>query len=300
MSSKLVTILGPTAVGKTKFAIHLANIYNGEIISADSRQVYKGMDIGTGKDLQDYKTGTGTIKYHLIDITDPTEEFNLYKFREHFYKSAETIIKSGRIPFLVGGTGMYLSSVLQNYKLNKADFNSSRYKEFLMCDLDTLRGMLLKLKSAQHNITDIIEKERIAKAVLIAESDTAEEKRVEFDNLIIGIRLDREEIKKRITTRLKKRLEEGMIDEVEKLIKNGVTLGRLKQFGLEYKFIGMYLYNELSYNDMYQKLNSAIHKFAKRQMTWFRKMEKEGIGINWMNPDEHSKAIEMIEEFLYE
>jgi len=216
---KLITILGPTAVGKTKFASILADKFNGEIISADSRQVYKSMDIGTGKDYADYIVNGNQIKYHLIDVIDPAEEFNLYRFRSLFHLSFSEISKSNKLPFLVGGTGMYLSSILQKYKLNKADFEGSRAKELLNLDTAELREILLNLNPDLHNTTDIIEKQRIVKAILVAEAgNDSSYNQYDFDNLVIGIKEDRAVLKKRIRERLKKRLKEGMIEEAEKLL----------------------------------------------------------------------------------
>lgn len=300
MSKKLVTVLGPTAVGKTKFAVELASDFNGEIISADSRQVYRYMDIGTGKDLEDYRIGDQIIKSYLIDVADPKEEFNLYRFTGEFRKAYKLITGKGRVPFLVGGTGMYLSAVIQDYKLNRAEFSTDNYNRLTELSTEELRDRLLKLRPKQHNITDIVDRERIIKAIIVAESSEVDDNKTVFDHLVIGIKLERDEIKKRITRRLKERLDRGMVDEVEKLIENGVSLDKLKLFGLEYKFICMYLNRELNYNDMYQKLNSAIHKFAKRQMTWFRKMEKEGVDIHWLEPGEYSKAVKLTGRFLNE
>ncbi len=298
MSSKLITILGPTAVGKTKFAVRLADKFNGEIISADSRQVYRGMDIGTGKDLDEYIIDGKLIKYHMIDIAEPAEEFNLYRFNELFGKANASILERRKTAFLVGGSGMYISSIIQDYELNKADFRSGRFEELLTKDENELRSMILELQPKQHNITDLNDKNRLAKAIIVAESSKDPVSKMKFENLVIGITLDRNLVKERITARLKRRLKNGMIEEVEQLMKQGIGIDKLKFFGLEYKFIGMYLNDELNYNDMYQKLNSAIHSFAKRQMTWFRKMERENILINWLKPDEVEKASVLIEEFI--
>lgn len=298
MSEKLITILGPTAVGKTKFAVELAEKFNGEIISADSRQVYKHMNIGTGKDIKDYHTTNGIVNYHLIDILEPWEEFDLYKFRKEFVKVFNDIQSKGKNSFLVGGSGMYISSVIQNYNIPPVDFNSTRYKELYELEELELRKILLTLKPEQHNVTDLIRKERLIKAILVAEQSRQKMPQSDLVSLNIGILQSRDLIKKNITTRLKIRLNEGMIDEVRNLLKIGVTFEKLKFFGLEYKFIGMYLNKELNYNDMYQQLNSAIHQFAKRQMTWFRKMEKEGVTIYWVSPGDKSYASELISKFI--
>ena len=320
MKYDLISILGCTATGKTKLAVQLANHFNGEIISADSRQVYKRMNIGTGKDLSEYTINGKSIPYHLIDVIDPKKEFDLYKFQQLFYKSFEDIKSRNKLPFLVGGTGMYLSSILQNYTLNKAEFEKVNQDLSALSD-EKVKSILFKLNPTLHNTTDLTDRERIIKAIAVSKSqshfdpDLLEEKsetnKVKdfsvssllrndksrtFSSLTIGVNLPRDEIKKRITFRLKKRLnEEGMIEEVNSLIDSGVSFDKMIFFGLEYKFIAKYLKGELNKNDMFQKLNSAIHSFAKRQMTWFRKMEKEGVLINWIDGPDFNKAKELIE-----
>jgi len=295
MKFNLITILGPTATGKTKLAVQLADCFNGEIISADSRQVYRGMNIGTGKDLSEYFIDGRQIPYHLIDIIEPTEEFNLFSFQQGFYKSFDEIKSKNKLPFLVGGTGMYLSSVLQKYTLGKADFEKE--KQILSSYSDNeLRDILKDLNPSLHNTTDLNDRERIIKAIAVSKTEQEKTEANNIDSLVIGVNLSRDEIKKRITTRLKKRLdEEGMIDEVKTLMDSGVSYDKMIFFGLEYKFIAKYLTGELNKNDMFQKLNSAIHSFAKRQMTWFRKMEKEGVVINWIDGPDFNKTKALIE-----
>ncbi len=296
---KLVVILGPTAVGKTKFAVKLANKFSGEIISADSRQVYKGMDIGTGKDLDEYQIDDLKIPYHLIDILDPHDEYNLFTFQNDFYSSFKHIASNNKQPFLVGGTGLYIHSILKDYKLRIVDFNSERAKELILLDENELLEILKKSKTLFHNTTDLIDKERIIKSILVSESDNIDKQnKINFELLVIGIAETREIIKRRITDRLKLRLQNGMIEEVENLIRGGVSHEKLEFFGLEYRLISNFIRGDLSYNDMYQKLNSAIHKFAKKQMTWFRKMEREGIEINWLTSDEFNKANLLVSKFL--
>ena len=296
MAYNLITILGPTAVGKTKIAVLLADHFNGEIISADSRQVYKGMDIGTGKDLNEYKIGEKFIPYHLIDILSPGEEFNLFMFNKLFHQSYEQVILRMRIPFLVGGTGLYLHSVLKEYELNKTDFDKGRYEELNNLDISSLRELLKKLKPNQHNTTDLLIKDRIIKAILVAESDgvSAAGNNYKINSLNIGVAADREVVKENIAKRLKYRLENGMIQEVKKLVEEGITFEKLEFFGLEYKFIAMYLQGKLNYDELYEKLNIAIRQFAKRQMTWFRRMEKEGIKIHWINGADYKSAEKII------
>lgn len=296
--NKIIVILGPTAVGKTKFASLLAHKFSGEIISADSRQVYIGMDIGTGKDLEDYTLNNHTIKTHLIDVVKPQCEFNLYIFSQLFKISLKEIQQNNNLPFLVGGTGMYLSSVLQNYNLQEVDFNSKRAMQLEEYEIEELQKKLKEVNPKLHNTTDLVDRERLIKAILIAESKTENQDTIEINPLVLGISDDREIVKERIRERLKSRLKNGMIEEVEKLLTNGISHERLRFFGLEYKFLSMYLTNELNYNDMYQKLASAIIQFSKRQMTWFRKIEKEGVEINWLKNNELNKAESMINKFL--
>jgi len=298
MKFELISILGPTATGKTKLAAHLANQLNGEIISADSRQVYKFMDIGTGKDLTDYVIDGNTIPFHLINIVEPTGEYNLYNFQMDFYKEFERIKNNGKIPFLAGGTGLYLSSILQNYKLRRADNSEEKIYTLNSLSEKELRKILLSLKPKQHNITDLIDKERIIKAILIEKTDNKNisEAYGAISSLNIGINIERSEINKRITKRLKKRFDEGMIEEVSNLLNIGITHDKLAFFGLEYKYISLYLLGDLNFNDMFQKLNIAIHKFAKRQMTWFRKMEREGVNINWFDSNDYNRILTLIEK----
>jgi len=300
MKEKLIVILGPTAVGKTRFAVKLADKFNGEIISADSRQVYKQMNIGTGKDLDDYKIADREIPYHLIDIIEPTEEFDLFHFQKLFKDAFKKITSQKRIPFLVGGTALYINSILKNYQMLDVDFNSSRRKELETLPIEELRSLVKEKRTIAHNTTDLIEKERMIKAILISEQKESVIKNdnLELMNFIIGLKDDRETIKKNITKRLKERLVNGMIEEVEELVESGISYEKLDFFGLEYKCIGRYINGELNYNDMFQKLNSSIHKFAKRQMTWFRKMEREGINIHWVDKEKEDEIYPMVEEFL--
>lgn len=296
MSYNLITILGPTATGKTRLGALLASQLNGEIISADSRQVYTGMNIGTGKDLCDYTVGGNTVPFHLIDVVEPDEEFNLFMFNKFFYESFNEITSRKKIPFLVGGTGLYIHSILKGYKLNETNFNRERLNELEMLELSELTGLLRKLNPSLHNTTDLLIKERVIRAIMILENtkEVSAVSKTKIYSLIIGIKLEREEIKRRITERLEQRLQSGMIEEVKKLVEQGISHQRLDMFGLEYKFVGKYLRGDLNYNSMFQKLNSAIHDFAKRQMTWFRKMEREGIQIEWINGPDYEAAQKII------
>ncbi len=297
MKYDLVTILGPTATGKTKLSVKLAYHFNGEIISADSRQVYKGLDLGSGKDLRDYQVNNKTINYYLIDILEPNQEFNVFQFDQYFKKAYKEITSKGKLPFMVGGTGLYLSSILQKYKLPKADFNDEKMHDLEEKSHEELKSILHKINPNLHNTTDLTSKERTIKAIIVARySKNDKSEYISVNSYNIGINVEKAELKKRIKQRLTTRLEEGMIDEVEGLLSKGVSYEKLFFFGLEYKFIAMYLQKELNYNDMFQKLNSAIVSFAKKQMTWFRKMEREGIKINWLNGPDLIQAKKLIED----
>jgi tRNA dimethylallyltransferase len=294
MDYNVITILGPTAAGKTRLAAQIAYHFNGEIISADSRQVYKGMNLGTGKDYEDYIINNNKIPHYLIDIIEPTEEFNVFLFKELFNKAVSEITGKLKLPVLCGGTGLYLSAVIQNYKL-MMKANHSR-KELEKLSFDELKSLFLMLNKSPHNTTDLVDRNRTITALMILQS--------EIDNytdtstiksFIIGINPERKEIKKKISSRLEIRLKSGMIEEVKLLMAHGISYERMLSFGLEYKYIALYLTGKLSYNDMFQKLNSAIHSFAKKQMTWFRKMEKEGIRINWIESNDFIRAKTLIE-----
>ena len=284
MPIDIITILGPTASGKTGIASQLARDFNCEIISADSRQVYKWMDIGTGKDLVEFQKYN--IKYHLIDIITPFEEYNLFRYTKDFQIAYSEIKKNNKVPILVGGTGMYLSAILQSYNL--PEINKEVDDDLSSLTFSQLKEILIRLKPNLHNVTDISDKDRMIQAILIEKSrNKSKSTPPQLTSLNIGINTDREELKRRISERLKTRLENGMIEEVKELISKGVLKEKLNYFGLEYKFISQFIDGQLNYNDMYQKLNSAIQNFAKRQMTWFRKMEREGIQINWFPPNDY-------------
>lgn len=280
---KLITILGPTASGKTKLAVQLAHQIDGEIISADSRQVYRGMDIGTGKDLEEYTINGSSIPYHLIDVKKPGYEYNVFEFQQDFLKAYKDITKRGKIPILCGGTGMYLSAALASEQMVTVPEDT----EFrLACEQKTdeeLIADLSKLKEL-HNTTDSVDRERIIRAIEI-ESYKKEHKSPKMPiikHYIFGIDAERTIIKQKITKRLMERLNTGMLKEVEELLSSGITPEQLKFYGLEYKYVTEFIEGELNFNDMYQKLNTAIHVFAKKQMTWFRRMQKQGTEINWL------------------
>lgn len=288
MSFDLIVILGPTATGKTLLATHLAALIGGEIISADSRQVYRGMDIGTGKDLADFLVDGKQIPHHLIDIIDAGSEYNVFEFQKDFLKVYDDILKRKKQAILCGGTGMYIESVLKGYRFLQIPENRALRDELEFKENEELVEILKDYKKEVHNTTDTIYKKRIIRAIEIAKFQQENEALIrdfpKINHIIFGIDFDRSIIRERITKRLKQRLEkEGMIEEVEQLMKSRVSPDKLKFYGLEYKLITQYLLDELSYNDMFQKLNSAIHQFAKRQTTWFRKMERGGFEINWID-----------------
>jgi len=276
----------------------LAADFQGEIISADSRQVYKHMDIGTGKDITDYAVNRELVPFHLIDIIEPTEEYSLFNFQVDFSNTYNEIHNRKKMPFLVGGTGMYLSSVLENYNLKPASFDSARYDELAAHPIETLRDTLLSLSPSLHNTTDLMIKERIIKAVIVAESKELTSSLPEIQSLNICITPPREVVKKRITERLRVRLENGMIEEAENLLASGITHEKLAFFGLEYKYLSLYLQKKLTFEQMFEQLNIAIHQFSKRQMTWFRRMEKHGVVIHWLDSADHKRAKEIIEQNL--
>ncbi len=287
MEKKMITILGPTASGKTDVAVNLARQIGGEIISADSRQVYRKMDIGTGKDLADY----GDIPYHLIDICDAGTKYNLFQYQEDFHKAYEDISRRGAWPILCGGTGLYLESVLKGYSLSPVPQNETLRAELAGKSLEELTSMLVALKektgSTMHNQTDVDTAQRAIRAIEIETYNLTnplpKRERPAVDSLIIGIDIDRDERRRKITSRLKSRLDNGMVEEIQGILDSGVKAEDLIYYGLEYKYVTEYCIGKLSYDDMFRSLEIAIHQFAKRQMTWFRGMERRGFTIHWID-----------------
>lgn len=288
---KLLTILGPTASGKTALAAALAHRMGGEIISADSRQVYRRMDIGTGKDLQDYVVDGAQIPYHLIDIAEPGTKYNLFRYQHDFLAAYNGIVERGRQPILCGGTGLYIEAVLKGYRLAAVPENPALRKELEHLSLDRLTEMLRELKakngSFMHNTTDVDTAQRAIRAIEIETFNgqhTCESAVLpQMDALVIGVAIDREERRRKITRRLKQRLEEGMVDEIRALLAEGIAAEDLMYYGLEYKFVTEYIVGQCSYQEMFTRLEIAIHQFAKRQMTWFRGMERRGFVIHWID-----------------
>lgn len=284
-STKLIVILGPTAVGKTNLAVQLALKIKGEIISADSRQVYRGMDLGTGKDLDEYEVNGNQIPFHLIDILEAGQTYNLFDFQRDFYTAHDSILERDKIPILCGGTGLYLEAALSDKRLLEVPINEELREELKNKSQDDLNEKLLAISESIHNTTDTLDRERTIRAIEIEsfkKQNIAEDSPIK-NFIVFGIKADREIIKRRIELRLKERLTSGMIEEVKVLLDSGVSLERLNYYGLEYKFIGNYLSGLINYDEMYTKLLQAIQRFAKKQMTWFRRMEKRGVEIHWID-----------------
>jgi len=283
---QLITVLGPTASGKTTFAAALAARLDTEIISADSRQIYRSMDIGTGKDLADYTVNGKAIPYHLIDICDPGYKYNVFEYQHDFFRAYEAIREKGKLPILCGGTGMYIEAVLKGYKLLDVPQNPELRESLKDKSLPELEQILAGYK-VLHNKTDVDTAQRAIRAIEIEEYYKSEAPDAnEYDpvnSLIIGIDIDRELRREKISRRLRARLDEGMVDEVKGIIASGVKPEDLIYYGLEYKYLTLYIIGELSYEDMVSQLEIAIHQFAKRQMTWFRGMERRGSEIHWID-----------------
>ena len=293
---RMITILGPTASGKTPVAARLAVEISGEVISADSRQVYRRMDIGTGKDLEDYevKSEKGIVKsvpYHLIDIREPGTKYNLFEYQQDFFDAYQDILNRGAKPILCGGTGLYIEAVLKGYHLSPVPQNQPLRDRLEGKSLEELTLMLAQLKektgSVMHNKTDVDSCQRAIRAIEIEtyniEHPTLCRELPPVDSLVIGIDIDRELRREKITRRLKARLDEGMVEEVRGLLAEGIPAEDLTYYGLEYKFVTEYLMGQLTYDEMFTKLEIAIHQFAKRQMTWFRGMERRGFDIHWID-----------------
>jgi tRNA dimethylallyltransferase len=308
----MITILGPTASGKTPVAAHLAAEIGGEVISADSRQVYRRMDIGTGKDLEDYTVDGQQIPCHLIDIREPGTKYNLFEYQQDFFDAYQDIRGRGAVPILCGGTGLYIEAVLKGYHLSPVPQNQALRDSLEGKSLAELTSMLTQLKaktgSNMHNTTDVDSCQRAVRAIEIEtyniENPTPRRELPPVDSLIIGLDIDRELRREKITRRLKARLDEGMVDEVKSLLEEGIPADNLIYYGLEYKFVTEYLTGKTTYDEMYTRLEIAIHQFAKRQMTWFRGMERRGFKINWIDAtlpmDDKISQIRRLMELQYQ
>ena len=302
--NKLIIILGPTASGKTSLAVSIANKYNGEIISADSRQIYKGMDIGTGKDLHEYHIDGKNIKYHLIDILDPNIDYSVFNFKKDFNKIHNRIIDKEKLPILCGGTALYIDSILYDYQIppSKPDYKLRASLEKLNHNelIDKLSNINKEAYSPEYHLS----KRRLIRSIEILNKHSKIDMNLQgeskFKNsLVIGIKIKREKLLEKIKFRLEQRLNTGMIEEVEKLMNQGISPQRLYTLGLEYRYISEYLNNNLTYSMMKEKLNIAINQFSKRQMTFFRRIEKRGIKIHWVNNDNFDHINDLISDYLY-
>lgn len=288
MNYDLITILGPTASGKTSLAVALAARLKTEIISGDSRQVYRRMDLGTGKDLSDYVVDGYKVPYHLIDIVEPGYKYNVFEYQRDFLVVYEDIKARGLLPILCGGTGMYLESILKGYRLLPVPENKELRESLASKSLEELTDILSRYKKL-HNSTDVDTVKRAIRAIEIEEyyltQDVNARSFPEIHSLIIGVDIDRDLRRQKITNRLKKRLQEGMVDEVKALLEEGINPDDLIYYGLEYKYLTLYAVGKLSYDEMFSQLEIAIHQFAKRQMTWFRGMERRGFQIHWIDAE---------------
>lgn len=294
----LLVILGPTATGKTGLAVGLARAIGGEILSADSRQVYRGMDLGTGKDLGEYHRDGVNVPCHMIDIFDPTEECSVFTYQKLFYRCFQEITGRGKIPILVGGTGLYLDAVIRGYRLQAVPENRVLREELQGEEMASLHRRFLSLCPEVHNTTDLRERTRLVRAIEIAEFAAHhpgdDGPRIPISPLILGIRCERETLRRRITDRLEARLSAGMIDEVRALKEKGLGWERIDAFGLEYRYVGLYLRGQMTHEEMVGTLKTRIHQFAKRQETWFRRMEKNGVQIHWIENADTGKVISLI------
>jgi tRNA dimethylallyltransferase len=298
----LAVVLGATASGKTEIGVQIARRIDGEIISADSRQVYRRMDLGTGKDLSAYVQGGSAVPFHLVDILDPSEEFSVFAFQEHFYRLFHEITERGRIPLLVGGTGLYLDAVIRGYTLPAVPSNPSLRKILADEDMESLRRRFLSCGLQVHNTTDLLDRSRLIRAIEIqAFKDGNGDSgvgRIALAPMIIGIHRERDELQSRITARLEARIKAGMIDEVQRLHDSGIAWQRIDSFGLEYRYCAEHLQGKIDREAMVAILNVRIRQYAKRQMTWFRRMERNGVVIHWVDGANTGAAIERITELL--
>ncbi len=296
--NKMITLLGPTATGKTRLAVMLAEAIHGQIISADSRQVYRGMNLGTGKDLEEYRIKGKIIPFHLIDIVDPGYEYSVFEYARDFRLAFQQVKNEGGVPLLCGGTGLYLDAILRGYQLSEAKPDAGLRKVLETKSDQELIHMLSEVRDL-HNQTDIGDRKRLLRAIEIAMSGEKPAIRdaVRIDSLVFGLRWERETLRRRITARLHQRLDQGMAEEVRRLIAGGIEPEKLMFYGLEYKYITLYVTGKLSLREMTDQLNIGIHQFAKRQMTWFRRMERNGICINWLEGEagEEQNFIHMLE-----
>ena len=301
-----IIILGPTAVGKTAIGVAVARAFNGEIISADSRQTYRHLDIGSGKDLADYAASEegAAVPYHLIDITELPAEYNVYNYQQDFYKAFKDITERGKLPVVVGGTGMYIDAIVRDYQLVILPENKKLHEELEATPLEVLADQLIKLQPDLHTKCDLLEKDRVIKALEIIEAkkqgvDSTSVQRPDIRPFIIGTTLPRPQLWENISIRLRERLDGGMIEEVQSIHDSGISWERLEKLGLEYRFCSQFLQGQIaSKEDLYEGLFVAIRQFAKRQETWFRMMEKKGVEIHWLDAGSKEERIKQAKELV--
>lgn len=300
----MLAVVGPTACGKTSLAVELALALHGEVLSADSRQVYRGMDIGTGKDLNEYMRDGVAVPVHMVDIVDAGEKYNLFEFQRDFLHAYEKIRSKGSLPIMCGGSGMYVESVLRGYRLIPVPENTALRNELANKTLDELTAILATYKKL-HNNTDTDTVKRAIRAIEIEEYykkiPVGEREFPKIRTLTVGLDVSREVRRERISRRLRARMEQGLVEEVERLLASGLTAEQLIYYGLEYKFVTLYIKGELTRKQMIDELEIAIHQFAKRQMTWFRGMERRGIDVKWVDTTQPmSSQVEIIKQWLYD
>ena len=300
----MLAIVGPTACGKTTLAVELALALHGEVLSADSRQVYRGMDIGTGKDLNEFVRDDKFVPLHLVDIADAGEKYNLFEFQRDFLNAYEKVVSRGALPILCGGSGMYVESVLRGYRLIPVPENTMLRRQLANKSLEELTAMLATYKTL-HNNTDTDTVKRAIRAIEIEEYyrqvPVEERSFPEIKTLTVGVDVSRDVRRERISRRLRARLKEGLVEEVERLLASGLTAEQLIYYGLEYKFVTLYIKGEMSHDEMVNALEVAIHQFAKRQMTWFRGMQRRGVDIKWVDSSlPMSSQVEVIKQWLYD
>ncbi|MFO7569191.1 MAG: tRNA (adenosine(37)-N6)-dimethylallyltransferase MiaA [Smithellaceae bacterium] len=300
----LIVLLGATASGKTGMAARLASETDGEIISADSRQVYRGMDLGTGKDLDQYVVNGRRIAFHLIDIIEPSSEFNVYDYKKKFHDVFKQIRTRGNLPILAGGTGLYLEAVLMDYQMPQAIFDSALREALSQKTMSELQEILNAYRPQLHNKTDLEDRERLIRRIEIEKvkhsRHVQEPVHMPVNAAVFGIRRERSVLRDRIALRLQERIDQGMIEEVASLHAGGLSWERLESFGLEYRFVARFLQNLITKDEMSKRLTIAIGQFAKRQETWFRRMEKRGIEINWVDGDDYSGLSAQVQKAMHE
>ncbi|MFO7975011.1 MAG: tRNA (adenosine(37)-N6)-dimethylallyltransferase MiaA [Candidatus Hydrogenedentota bacterium] len=299
--TNMLVVLGPTASGKTTLGVRLAHAFGGEIISADSRQVYRGLDIGAGKDLSEYVIKGQAIPYHLIDVVDLSHEFSVFEYQQRCFAAIEEIWGRGGLPVMVGGTGLYIEAVLKGYRMVEAPENSVLREELAELSDEALAARLMALKPHLHNTTDLTDRNRLIRAIEIAQysKDHPPAPAPDIHAFILGARWERKMLRERIAKRLEQRFDAGMIAEVEGLRKQGVPLEKLHFLGLEYRYIAEFLEGRIaSYDELFQQLRTAICQFAKRQETWFRRMERNGVPIHWVDNADYDSAFALARKAL--